>query len=277
VLGFLSGDSCYLPRAAQQAVMNSDFFVCDCAQHFETRYETPGWEPPKVIMIWGNNPIVSNGDGFFGHWIVDEMKMGAKLIVVDPRLTWLASKADYWLQLRPGTDCALAMAMLNVIINEGLYDKEFVEKWTSGFAELTERVQEYPPDKVAEITWVPKEMIEAAARFYAQAHPAAVQWGLPIDQSVCGIATAQAVTSLWVITGNVDIPGGNVISKSGFNVDDGYNCGLNWVPEVWICFNGARRFSVESYRDRGTIPGEDALAADHESDRQYGCRGAPGL
>jgi anaerobic selenocysteine-containing dehydrogenase len=262
VLGFLSGDSCYLPRAAQQAVMNSDFFVCDCAQMFEKRYETPGWEAPKVIMIWGNNPVVSNGDGFFGHWIVDEMKMGSKLIVVDPRLTWLASKADYWLQLRPGTDCALAMGMLNVIINEGLYDKEFVEKWTSGFAELTERVQEYPPDKVAEITWVPKEIIEAAARYYANAKPAAVQWGLPIDQSVCGIATAQAVTSLWTITGNVDNPGGNIIVKSGFNVDDGYNCGLNWVPEEIVDKRfGNENSPLKKYGFASTAHGDSVLRA----------------
>ncbi len=98
-------------------------------------------------MIWGNNPIYTNSDAFLGHWIVEAMKRGSKLIVVDPKLTWLASRADYWLRLRPGTDAALALGMLNVIINEGLYNKEFVEKWTFGFDKLSERVQEYTPEK----------------------------------------------------------------------------------------------------------------------------------
>ncbi|QDR82722.1 molybdopterin-dependent oxidoreductase [Sporomusa termitida] len=270
VLGFLSGDSCYLPRAAQQAVMNSDFFVCDTAQFFEERYNNPEFKCPEVIVIWGNNPIISNGDGFFGHWIVDEMRMGAKLIVVDPRLTWLAARADYWLQLRPGTDCALAMGMLNVIINEDLYDHDFVENWCSGFEELQERVQEYPTDKVAEITWVPKEIIEAAARRYATAKPAAIQWGLAIDQQVTGIATAQAVNSLWAITGNTDVPGGNVIAKSGFNVDDGYSCGYGWLPkDVQEARFGNEKNPLKKYGLASTAHGDTVLEAIENGGQPY--------
>lgn len=262
VLGFLAGDACYLPRAAQQAVMNSDFFVCDCAQHFEERYDHPEFVNPKVIVIWGNNPIITNGDGFFGHWIVDEMRMGAKLIVIDPRLTWLAARAEYWLQIRPGTDCALAMGMMNVIINENLYDHDFVENWCSGFEELTERVQEYPPEKVEEITWVPKELIIAAARRYATAKPAAIQWGLAVDQQVTGIATAQAINSLWAITGNTDVPGGNVIAKSGYNVDDGYSCGLMWVPkELQDKRFGNETFPLKKYGLASTAHGDSILRA----------------
>ena len=84
------------------------------------------------------------------------MKRGSELISVDPQLTWIGSRAKYWLRLRPGTDAALALGMMNVIINEDLYDHEFVEKWCYGFEELKERVQEYPPEKVAEICWVDK-------------------------------------------------------------------------------------------------------------------------
>jgi anaerobic selenocysteine-containing dehydrogenase len=68
-----------------------------------------------------------------GYWVVECMKRGSKLIVIDPRLTWLASRAHLWLQIRPGTDAAIALAMLNVIIEQELYDKEFVEKWSLGF------------------------------------------------------------------------------------------------------------------------------------------------
>ncbi len=99
--------------------------------------------------------------------------------------------------------------MLNVIINEGLYDKEFVEKWTFGFEELKERVQQYPPGKVAEITWVPEDQIVAAARLYATSKPAAIHWGVPIDMNPQGTTVAQAITHLWCVTGNVDMPGGD--------------------------------------------------------------------
>jgi anaerobic selenocysteine-containing dehydrogenase len=75
----------------------------------------------------------------------DAKKMGASLIVVDPRRTKTAELADIWLQLRPGTDTALFMSMINVIIEEGLYDRDFVEKWCYGFDKLAERAREYPP------------------------------------------------------------------------------------------------------------------------------------
>lgn len=226
-LGFLSGDSCFMPRAAEMAVTNGDFLIADCSQQFEDRYNNPQWKAPEVILIWGNNTIVSNADGFFGHWVVELMRKGSKLIVVDPALTWLASKADYWLQIRPGTDAALGMAMLDVIIKEELYDKEFVEKWTFGFEKLAERVAQWPPEKVAEITWIPKDTIVAAARMYANAKPAAVQWGLAVDQSILGISTAQTINALWSITGNVDIPGGNIVIRNAFDQVVAYNYGLH--------------------------------------------------
>jgi anaerobic selenocysteine-containing dehydrogenase len=124
--GFLSGDACYTPRMAAMNAMFGATFIADCSQFFEDRYDNPNWRAPEIILVWGNNPIISNPDGFMGHWLVDCMKRGSKLIVVDPRLTWLAAKAVHWLQLRPGTDAALALGFLNVIINEELYDKEFI-------------------------------------------------------------------------------------------------------------------------------------------------------
>ena len=116
-------------------------------------------------MVWAQNPPSTCPDGFFGHWVVDCMKRGGpRSSCVDPRHTWMSTRAKYHLQLRPGTDAALALGMLHVIINEKLYDKEFVEKWTFGFDKLKERVQQYPPSKAAEITWVPEEQIIEAAR-----------------------------------------------------------------------------------------------------------------
>lgn len=229
-LGFLSGDSCYMPRAAVEAVTNGDFFLVDCSQQFEDRYDTPEWKAPEVIMIWGSNPLVANADGFFGHWIVDLMKRGSKLIVVDPKLTWLAAKADYWLRIRPGSDAALAMAFLNIVIQEGLIDKDFVEKWTNGFAELAERVKDWTPERAVSICWVDKDTLLNAARMFGKANGAAIHWGVAVDMSVPGVATAQCLNSLVAITGNMDVPGGNILVQYAYGQGLAYNYGYETLP-----------------------------------------------
>jgi anaerobic selenocysteine-containing dehydrogenase len=110
------------------------------------------------------------------------------------------------------------MGMLNVIINEGLYDKEFVDKWCYGFDKLKERVQKYTPAEMAAAAWVKTEDLVRAARLYAQSKPSAIHWGVPIDGNPEGSVVAQAIAHLWSITGNVDIPGGNVLAKASFGV-----------------------------------------------------------
>ena len=214
----LSGQSCYTPRLGAMKATLGEFVVADCSQFLEKRYEDPEYEIPKVILVWGNNPITTCPDGFYGHWIVDCMKMGSKIISVDPRHTWMTTRAEYHLQLRPGTGGALALGMLNIIINEDLYDREFVGKWTSGFDELGDRVQEYPPSKVAEITEVPENLIVKAARLFGSKKPAAVQWGVAVDMEPEATSVAQAITHLSCITGNIDIPGGQVIARPSFGV-----------------------------------------------------------
>ena len=135
----LSGHSCYTPRLGAMKGVLGDYFVADCSQFLERRYEDPQWKVPEVIITWGQNSTMGCPDGFFGHWVVDCMKRGTKIIAVEPRNTWLSSRALHHLQLRPGTDGALALGMLNVIIGEGLHDKAFVAKWVQGFDALRER------------------------------------------------------------------------------------------------------------------------------------------
>jgi anaerobic selenocysteine-containing dehydrogenase len=216
--GPLHGNACYVPKIATMAALFGSFAVADCAQPFPDRYENPDWKVPRCIIIWGNEPTASSPDGFMGHWIVECLKRGSELVVVDPRRTRLATHAKLWMQIRPGTDAALALGMLNVIINEKLYDKEFVERWTYGFDELKRRVQEYPPEKVAEITWIPRNKIIEAARIYATSKPAAVQWGVALDQTKECITTLHAITALWSVTGNMDVPGGNICSGRFFEL-----------------------------------------------------------
>ncbi|MEI3229767.1 MAG: molybdopterin-dependent oxidoreductase [Gordonibacter pamelaeae] len=142
------------------------------------------------------------------------MRRGTRLIVVDPRVTWLASRADIHLQLRAGTDTALAMAMLNAIIQEDLYDHDFVEYWCYGFEQLAERVAEMPAEKAGEICGVDPDYINAAARMYANAKPASIAVGpcvRPEDRTACrrpgdGIC-------LMAITANLDVPGGQILGS----------------------------------------------------------------
>lgn len=138
--------------------------------------------------------------------------MGGKTICIDPRKTKEAEEADIWLQIRPGTDGALAMGWLNVIINEELYDKEFVNKWTVGFDKLKERVQEYNPKKVAEITWLSSDKIVESARMYATTKPASINWGTKcshIGPNSTEVEHSRAI--LRAITGNLDIDGGDLM------------------------------------------------------------------
>jgi anaerobic selenocysteine-containing dehydrogenase len=214
----LSGQSCYTPRLGAMKAVMGDFGVVDCSQFLEKRYDDPQWRVPEVIITWGQHPANGCPDAFFGHWIVDCMRRGSKIIAVDPRNTWTTSRAANHLQLRPGTDGALALGMLNVIINEEIYDKDFVAKWVHGFDQLKERVQGYPVEKVAAITEVPAGEIVAAARLFAKAKQAAIHWGVPIDMCPDGTAVAHAIICLWAITGNIDIPGGQVIARPAYGV-----------------------------------------------------------
>ena len=126
---------------------------------------------PQCIMSWGSNTIKSNPDEYIGVNLGLNLKRKPKYIVVDPQRTQLAEKADIWLQLRPGTDVALAMAMMHVMVKEDLYDRHFVENYTTGFDKFCERLEEYPPEVGEEISWVPKEKIIAAARLFAETKP----------------------------------------------------------------------------------------------------------
>jgi anaerobic selenocysteine-containing dehydrogenase len=169
--------------------------------------------PSKLAVLWGSNITSTNEEGEINSLFLEQVKNGMEVIIIDPRRIDTVKKARMWLQIRPGTDNALALGFLNVIISEGLYDSEFVEKWTVGFADLALHVKEFTPEKVSEITWVPPERIRDAARCYAKAKPAVIQWGNPIEHNIFTFDTTRALICLMAITGNLDVPGGNVEAK----------------------------------------------------------------
>ena len=242
VLGFLSGDACYLPRTTIGHCFMGDFFVADCSQHLEKRFADPEYVFPDYMLICGNNALISNGDGFFGHWIVDVMKEGGtKLIVLDPSCTWLASKAEHWLQVRPGTDAAVVISMLGVIIEEDLYDHDFVENWCYGFDELAERAKEFDVKRVSEITWVPEEKIIAAARMLGNAKNSTLQWGVAVDMTREAMPAGQAILALWEITGNMERPGGMIVAPEILSVAGG------WGREILGPEQEAKRIGIKDY------------------------------
>lgn len=208
-----SGEACYGPRATiTNYLLGAGVPEIDWAQYWEDRYDHPGYEVPKYIIVWGKDPLYSSPDGFFGHSIIDLMKRGARLFSVDPRVNWLNSRSELQLRVRNGTDAALAMACCNIIINEGLYDADFVEKWTYGFDEFKERVSVMTPEKAAEICEVPVEDIYTFAREYAKAKPASIAWGLAFDQNTNGMQAGHCVLAMIAMCGNLDVPGGNIIA-----------------------------------------------------------------
>ena len=159
--------------------------------------------------------------------------MGTKIISIDPRLTWWGVRAEHWLQIRPGTDAALACAWLNVIIGEELYDKEHVEAWCSGFDELVESVRETTPEWAAAICDLNPDDIRDSARLYARAEPGAIQWGLAFDQQVSAMALCLAGCDLMALCGNVDVPGGNILVHNAFEINAGYASGEHLTPPEW--------------------------------------------
>jgi anaerobic selenocysteine-containing dehydrogenase len=172
----------------------------------------PSYKNTRCVVVWGHNPqesrIGEEAD------ILSAQKRGAKLVVVDPRATPLAKRADLHIQVRPGTDCALALGLLNVIITEGLYDRDFVNRWTLGFDKLAEHVREYSPEAVEKLTWVPADKVRQFARMYATAGPATICQDVALDHCVNGVQNSRAISILVAITGNLDVVGGNVYNSA---------------------------------------------------------------
>jgi anaerobic selenocysteine-containing dehydrogenase len=162
------------------------------------------------MLIWGMNPEESFPSQ--ANTIVGLREKGSKLIVIDPRTTSMAKEADYHAQLRPGTDTALALGLLNVLIAEELYDKAFVDEWTVGFERLVEQVEKYTPQLVEEITWVPAKTVMKIAETYGTNKPASIALGISLDHSTNGIQASRAVSTLIAVAGNIDIAGGNVFA-----------------------------------------------------------------
>jgi len=170
----------------------------------------PDYERADLIIIWGANPVYSGTPQGAIDRILNAKDRGARLIVIKPQMQPDAAKADIWMPVRPGTDGALVLAMLNVVINEELYDAEFIEKWCYGFDRLVPHIQKYTPEWAEPITGLPAAQIREVARLYATTRAACINAGNGFDQAVDSNNAVRAVAILMAITGHIDRPGGNI-------------------------------------------------------------------
>jgi len=178
-------------------------------------FTNPDVPNTNCLLVWSANPFYTNTTQ--ANMLLDRRENGLKMIVVDPRVTPFTVHADYHLQLKPGTDGALAHGMANVIISEGLYDKEFIEKYAHGFEEYREYIKEFTPEKTEELTGVPKDKIIGAARLYAGTKPAALMpSSAPVVHHTNGLQNYRAIMLLVALTGNIDSKGGNLFKEFSF-------------------------------------------------------------
>jgi anaerobic selenocysteine-containing dehydrogenase len=204
---------------------------------------------PACVMMWGLNRAETGV--FRNRAILKRVSKGAKLIVIDPYRTPNAEKANLWLQLKPGTDAALALGMLHVIINKQLYDSEFTNQWTIGFDLLQKRVQQYTPEYVSQITWVPAQKLVEAATLYAVNSPGRIEWGNGLDQNNNSFQASRAIAFLMTLCDNLEIPGGEIKGHgTGFLYGDSESSG-NKIHGRWSAEFELRDFmSVEERRKR---------------------------
>ncbi|MDJ0789869.1 MAG: molybdopterin-dependent oxidoreductase [Myxococcota bacterium] len=181
-----------------------------------------GWFPfpdfagTNCIVLFGHNPKRHSWTPIY-NGIRKAQQRGAKLIVLDPRKSESAERADIWLPLKAGTDAAMCFGWMKVILDEGLYDHEFVRDWTVGFEAFKERVDQFPLSRVAEITGCEPEQIAAAARMYATNGPSVIPWTPITDQQRNSTSAIRLHASLRAVCGYLDVPGGEQLN--GFNPD----------------------------------------------------------
>lgn len=171
----------------------------------------PQAKESRCIMVWGKNDQNTCPPAF--EAILQARQQGARLIVIDPVATPLAKMADIWLQLKSGHDGLLAMAMIHTIIEEGLYDQDFVKQWCTGFDDLRRAAQAFPPEQVAGELWLDPAIIRQAARLYATTSPACIVDGNGLDMQLQVFDATRAVCMLRALTGNLDRPGGDLIPQ----------------------------------------------------------------
>jgi anaerobic selenocysteine-containing dehydrogenase len=169
------------------------------------------YQNSDLIIIWGKQPVYSGASKGATKMLVDARERGTKIIAIKPTLEPDAALADIWVPIRPGTDAALALAFLHVVVQENLFDGEFVSRWCYGFEELAEHVRQYTPAWAETITGVAADRITEVARLYGTTKRATIDAGNGLEHAPSASDATRSIATLIAITGHFDRPGGNVV------------------------------------------------------------------
>lgn len=191
-------------------------------------------EGAEVLLVCGSN--TTEAHPIAGLKVKKAVNQnGAKLIVIDPREIELVSMAKVWLRLKPGTNVALINGLLNVIIKEGLENKEFIEQRTEHIEMLKPVVEYYTPEKTEEITGVPADKIREAARLYASTNKGMILYGLGVTEHKAGSHGVMSLANMALITGNIGRPNTGINPLRGQNNVQG-SCDMGALPNVYTCY-----------------------------------------
>src|SRR5690349_5178614 len=200
-----------------------------------------------VIIVIGANPTENHPVA--ATFFKNAVKRGVTLIVMDPRGQTLARHATHMLQFKPGRDVAMLSAMLNVIISEGLYDKQYVQAHTEDFEKLAENVKDFPPEKMAEICGIDADTLRLVARKYARAQAAIIFWGMGISQHVHGTDNSRRLIALALVTGQIGRPGTGLHPLRGQNnVQGASDAGL--IPMVYPDYQSVEDPNVRGFFEK---------------------------
>ena len=173
-----------------------------------------GFAHARLILLWGSNPLSSHHH--FWKFVLEARKAGAHLVVIDPVRTRTAARADEHIAPLPGTDAALALALMHVVVRDGAHDEAFMRDHTEGWPAFRERIEAYPPERAAELCDLPVETIEALGRRIATTRPTAIRATMGIQRHAGGGMTLRTLAALPAVTGDWRVAGGGLsYSTSG--------------------------------------------------------------
>ncbi len=215
----------------------------------------------EVLLVTGTN--TTENHPVIGSMMRRAVNHGTKLILVDPRSIELSRFADIHMRQKPGTDVAWINGMMHVIIEEGLYDKEYVEKRTEGFEKVRETVKKYTPEYVEKITTIPKEKLVEAARIFAAGKNSAIYYAMGITQHTTGTDNVLSLANLAMLTGNIGVEGGGVNPLRGQNNVQGA-CDVGGLPNVYPAYqkvidDAANKKFTEGWKPLSPLPNKVGL------------------